>query len=603
MLRSRFLWKLYAGYAFLILLACGLVGVLVATRVETETLADIDRRLEAEAWLLQDITASAFGTAEMSRLQERVEALGHHSDTRFTILDAEAAVLADSGGNPGRMGNHGDRPEILQAATEGRGSSSRFSSTQSQQMRYLALPVKRAETLVGYVRVSLPLTVLSRRLGQLRGAVLLAACVASMVALVLGFLHARRITRPLLTITDAASAIAAGDYAKRVDLESRDELDALAQAFNAMGEAMRQTLATLKADRNKLSAILASMEEGVIAVDREERIVHMNEVAARLLEIESNSEERYLWEVARIPELSETLTETLDFEEPVHRVIRLPAISNSDRILDIRASPLEAGGVLAGAVMVLVDVTQIRRLENMRRDFFGNVSHELKTPVAAIRGIVETMLEDPEMDFLQRHRFLGKVSNQADRLSNLVSDLLSLTRLESGGVGELMPIEAAHVLEDALRDLRPTADRRRIELVSCFTSDPLTVSGEEETLRQAVGNLLDNAIKYTPEGGRVTARAWRQDDQVWIEITDTGLGIETQHLGRIFERFYRVDKARSRAVGGTGLGLAIVKHSVLAMGGEVTVKSTVGRGTTFHIRLPWLDEPEEFPETLESIAS
>lgn len=595
MLRSRFLWKLYAGYAFLVLLATGLVGGLVAVRIESETLMAIDQRLQAEAMLLRDITIQAINSNTATSLQTRVATLGRETGTRFTIIAADGLVLADSEEDPARMNNHGNRPEVVQARDKGLGTSSRLSATVHHRMRYLALPCQRDDELIGYARVSLPLTQLGDRLAQLRGAVLLAAGIASIVALILGFLHARRITRPVLEMAQAAKALASGSYETRIEQASGDELGVLAQAFNAMSRDLRSTLATLGDDRNKLAAILSSMEEGVVAVDHNERLVHMNQAAARMLKADPRQAlDRPLWEVVRLHEVSEALSATLEHEAPVHRVLRLPAAGGKDRTLELHATPLATDdGRLIGAVIVLDDVTQLRRLEAVRRDFFGNVSHELKTPVAAIRGLVETMIDDPEMEITTRERFLDRVLGQSGRLASLVTDLLSLSRLESGGVPELLPLDARETIEDSIRTLRPTAEAKGVGLEIDLPDQPLTLKGEEETLRQAVGNLLDNAIKYTPEGGcvRVRARLLEAAGRIEIVVCDTGIGIEERHLERIFERFYRVDKARSRAVGGTGLGLAIVKHSVLAMAGEVSVESTSGEGTTFRIELPYLAEP------------
>ena len=586
MTRSRFLWKLYAGYALLILLATGLIGSLVAARIESETLADIDRRLRAEAMLLRDIAEN--GLTHPARLQKRALDLGTEIGTRLTIIRADGLVLADSEHEPSEMDDHGDRPEVLEARRSGMGKATRFSRTLQKTMRYFALPIEGEEgALLGYARASLPLTVLTQRLSQLRNAVLVSALVATVVALLLGFLHARRVTRPLFEMVEAAEAIAGGDYRSQVDIHSGDELGDLARAFNTMGATLESSLATVEADRNKLTAILSSMMEGVVAVDREERVVHMNRVAGRLLGVQQTKIlGRPIWEVTRIPELLETLTETLRREGPVHRSVRLAG--HPDRILDLNATPLEAGerGV-AGAVLVIDDVTQLRRLETMRRDFFANVSHELKTPVTVIRGMVETLLDDPEAPATIRQRFLSKSRDQCDRLASLVTDLLSLSRLESGsGLGDLAPIDIREVVDASVAALIPTAERRRIDLVVQMPPQPVNIEGEEESLRQAVSNLVDNAIKYTHKGGSVRVRVRGDGAMAEIDVEDNGPGIEPRHLERIFERFYRVDKARSRELGGTGLGLAIVKHTARALNGDVTVESTPGRGSLFRIRIP-----------------
>jgi two-component system phosphate regulon sensor histidine kinase PhoR len=440
---------------------------------------------------------------------------------------------------------------------------------------------------------------------ELRNAVTLAVGIAILVALLLGFLHARRVTRPVLSMATAAELIAAGDYEEEVRIESSDELGTLARAFNTMSRELRRSIATVEADRNTLTAILSSMVEGVVAVDRDERIVHVNDVAGRLFGVvPERALSKPIWEVTRIREISEMLSETLREEELVQRVVRRPG--SPDQILDLRASPLRAGGGrLAGAVLVLDDITQLRQLETMRRDFVGNVSHELKTPVTAIRGLVETLLDDPEVEPVRRVRYLSKIRNQADRLANLVGDLLSLSRLESGGIVELVAIDVRDAVEGSIRGLRPTAEARRIVVVPELPERPIVVEVDEDALEQAVSNLLDNALKYTPEGGTVHVRLTADpagEGRATIEVQDTGIGIEPRHRERIFERFYRVDTARSRELGGTGLGLAIVKHVAQALRGEVSVDSVSGEGSTFRIHLPLADAgaTEELPADVPS---
>lgn len=604
--RSRFLWKLYVGYCLLILVTAGAVGLMVALRIERESLADTDWRLRSEAFMLRDIAEeylradsvapSSQGQTDQSvpeplqrqSLQRRITALGQQTGSHLTVIHADGSVLADSHSEPRSMGDHSQAPEVRQARAdaEGQGKASRYSPTREERMRYLALRVQPESVPLGYVRAALPLTTLGERLADLRAIVLVAVGIATFFALILGLLHARRVSRPLLSIAGAAAAIADGDYDKRVESDSSDELGVLARSFNRMRLELRHSLASLDADRTKLKAILASMEEGVVALDRDERVVHMNQIAGRLLHIDPETAlERPIWELTRLHELSEVLGETLELGEPVHRVIRRPG--SPDRILDVRASPLTSeGDTPDGAVLLIDDITQLRRLETLRRDFFGNVSHELKTPVAAIHGLVETLIDDPDIETETRQRFLIKVVNQTERLSILVSDLLSLSRLESGGGLELEPIDICDVVSDSLHLLRPLAEGRDIHLEALLPEEPAMIDGEEETLHQAVSNLLDNAIKYTPKGGSVTVEVFVDDDTLRLQVRDTGLGIERRHLERIFERFYRVDKARSREVGGTGLGLAIVKHAVIAMQGDVSVRSTTGKGSTFEIQLP-----------------
>lgn len=417
----------------------------------------------------------------------------------------------------------------------------------------------------------------------------LAALAVTLVALAATWLFAWRFARSLAEMADASEAIARADAnGQRVPIPAGDdERGRIARALNTLDDELRRSMAVTSADRNKLTAILSSMVEGVVAVDRDERIVHMNQVAGRLFEvIPDEVVSRPIWEVTRIREVLETLTATLRSETVGHRVARLPG--STDRFLDLRASPLRAGGgILAGAVLVVHDVTQLRHLETVRRDFIGNVSHELKTPVTAIRGIVETLLDDVDIEADVRHRFLGKISRQANRMSSIVTDLLSLSRLESSDSPlELSPLDVREIVEESIHALQPVAEARQVTIETHFPSMPLMIDGEDEVLRQAIGNLLSNAVKYSPAAGQVDVRIALHGDTVVTEIEDRGPGIEPRHHGRLFERFYRVDAARSRELGGTGLGLAIVKHTALALGGDVAVKSEPGEGSTFSIRLP-----------------
>ncbi|MEM9599159.1 MAG: ATP-binding protein, partial [Acidobacteriota bacterium] len=587
MLRSRFLWKLFAGYAFLILLSSALIGGLVARRVETETLAETDLRLHAVAALLRDTVAAAQKNGGVEHLQGRIQVLGAEAATRLTVITPEGRVVADSEHDPRRMDDHSDRPEILQAWAEGVGASSRYSTTLKQQMRYHALPLYVDGRPVAMARTSLPLDVLENRLADLRRAVGLGAVAGILFALGLGFLYARTITRPLLSMAEAAEEIADGAYDQRIEASGRDELGKLAKAFNTMSRQLRGSMSAMASDRKRLTAILSSMTEGVVAVDRDERIVHMNGVAGRLLEADPNAVLSHpIWEVTRILEVSEALGETLEEGRLVQQTVRQPG--SPDRVLQLYASPLLTDAGVAGAVLVVKDVTQLRHLETMRRDFIGNASHELKTPITVIRGLVETLLDDPDADPGVRQRFLQRVLAQSDRMKNLVSDLLSLSRLESGAsVLEIQPLDLREPIEEAVRSLLTLAEGRGVRIDCDLPDRPLLVEGDEEGLRQAVSNLLDNAVKYS-QAEAVTVRLRWEPGEAVVEVEDQGIGIEADHRDRIFERFYRVDKARSSAVGGTGLGLAIVKHIALAHGGTVSLRSTPGEGSTFALRLPLL---------------
>ncbi len=595
MLRSRFLWKLYAVYAVVILLSSLFVGGMVKKRVESETLDEVDRRLSSIALTLREgarqqiIDTAAdpgMGAQPATHLQNDISRIGELLKVRLTVVRVDGLVLADSKESPERMENHAKRPEIMQALAEGSGSATRFSKTLGRALRYLAVPLAVDGKPLAVVRSSLPLTDLEDRLGRLQRAVFLGALLATLAALFLGFLHARRVTRPILSMVKAAEEIAAGDYEQRVHSPSRDELGTLARAFNTMSRELRGSVAALDTDRKKLTAILSSMEEGVVAVDRDERVVHINDVAADLLKVRSNQVlGRPIWEIARLREVSEVLGAVLKSSQTQNQVVCFPG--SPERVLELRGTPLWAESGISGAVLILQDVSLLRHLETMRQDFVANVSHELKTPITAIRGMIETLLDDPEIDPRRRDRFLGRVLLQAQRMGTLVTDLLSLAHIESAEpFSDPVPVDLAESIRQTIQALQPVSEAKKVRIQADLPAETVWSLGDEELFDQAVANLLNNAIKFSPEGERVEVRLKIDGEDALIEVEDFGIGIEAEHRERLFERFYRVDKARSRELGGTGLGLAIVKHIALSMQGEVSVDSTPGSGSTFRLRLP-----------------
>ena len=594
MLRSRFLWKLYAGYVALIFLSTAIVGVLIARQVERDSLEDIRGSLKARAILLTDLARRPLEGAPEPSLQERVHALGSSIGTRFTVIRPDGVVIADSQQSPATMDNHANRPEILAARSGGLGTATRFSNTIGTDMMYLALPVEKDRQLIGYVRASLPLSAVAARLGRLRSTVVLGAGVALLVALILGFLFAQRFTRPLGSMTIVAESMASGNYDQTLPVTGKDEIGKLAQAFNRMAESNRDRMETVITDHNRLLTILAGMVEGVVAVDRDECVAHMNAAAGKILRASpQESLGKQIREVTRLREVCETLHKTLHNRTEVQGQMRLVGRPR-DQIVGMHASPLLDGEAdLVGAVVVLHDVSELHRLETIRRDFVANVSHELKTPITAIRGLVETVIDDKVMTPENRERFLGKIRDQSMRLSAVVTDLLALSRLESEtAVLERKPIDLRDAVLAAVRPLLSTAAELGIAVTTEIPDERVDVLGDSEGLRQAASNLLDNALKYTPRDGRVWVRVRRDDENAVVEVEDTGIGVEPRDQTRIFERFYRVDKARSRELGGTGLGLSIVKHVALAHDGDVSVASIPGTGSTFRIRLP-LAPPSE----------
>ncbi|MCB1033474.1 MAG: HAMP domain-containing protein, partial [Acidobacteria bacterium] len=443
--------------------------------------------------------------------------------------------------------------------------------------------VSGAGPIVGFVRTSIPLTLLHTRRFRLQMGLLSGAAIAALLGLALSFPLARRVTRPLYSMTTVAESLAQGDYEQRVPVDSEDEVGTLARTFNHMAGELEERIQTIDRDRHQLLAILGSMVEGVVALDPEEQVVHMNRAAGQLLEADpAASVGRKIWELIRVPAISQALTEAM--AGGVNSGEARIAAEADDRILELHATPLRHSG---GAVLVLYDVTDLRRLEAMRRDFVANVSHELKTPVTAILGIIETILDDPDMGTATTERFLAKIRDNSRRLASLVSDLLTLSRLESGDrFLEHRILDLRRPLEEAVRSQYVHAEQKGVVLEVGLPEEEVKVRGDHEALREAIENLLSNAVRYSPQDGEVRIGLTRKATEVEITVCDNGPGIEPKHQERIFERFYRVDRARSREVGGTGLGLSIVKHISLSHGGSVAVESQPGEGSTFRIRLP-----------------
>lgn len=581
-------WKLAAGVGAVVLLTTSATGVAVSRWAQSAIVDATRRSLSDQARLLGEAIQSDLARGAEPELGRRVERLGRALGSRFTIVAASGRVLADSERDPATLANHANRPELLAAATSGFGTSARFSHTLKIRMLYVAVRAP-GEPPAALVRAALPLAEVDDRVSRVRDAVVLAALIGLAVAMLPSLYVARRISAPIARLTEGARALAAGDYAPRPRAAARgDELGELVDVFDAMAAQMRERVETITTDRNKLRAILGSMIEGVVAIDPDHRILHLNGMGARILGADPEGAlGRRILDVTRVAEIPAALAGVL--EDPGRRAleVRLPA-SPRDVVLDVRVAPLRGrDGTVAGALGVLHDVTELRRLEQVRRDFVGNVSHELKTPLTAIRGQLETLLDDAEMPVDVRTRFLERANAQALRLSNLVRDLLVLSRVESIDTGLVLEEhDLAGPVGESARALQGAADGKGVALETRLPSEPLVARADREHVRQVVDNLLGNALNYTPAGGRVRLELREQDGGALIEVTDTGIGIAPGDQARIFERFYRVDKGRSRELGGTGLGLAIVKHVAAAHGGRASVESAVGSGSTFRVWLP-----------------
>ncbi|VAX22488.1 Phosphate regulon sensor protein PhoR (SphS) [hydrothermal vent metagenome] len=587
MFSSRLIWKIYASYAAVILLSSALLGGLVTNWMKQDSIFDVRNKLQSQAYMLKVI---AEGAAEFNgqSLQKHITELGSKIESRFTLIDKDGAAIADSMENPAEMDNHGTRPEILAARSHGKGSSTRFSETLETKMMYFALPIYQNNNISGYARTSISLDKMDEKLSSLMGTVAMGAGIAVIAALILGYFMALHFTRPIESMTKVAEAMAQGKHDERLVEKRDDEIGKLARAFNKMASSLSERIATISGERNKLEAILAGMVEGVIAVGSDERIIHINKAACDITGVaQDDSIEKPLWETLNLQPLNTILENTLAGRSEVAEEIVLTGKKGNISIEVLAAPIFTAKGEISAVVIVLHDLTELYALERVRRDFIANVSHELKTPVTAIRALTETILDDENMTTEDQGRFLGKILKQAIRLSTLVSDVLTLARLESvKGVMDVANFDLRAIIHNIAHTVSSDCDSRAITLKYEAPDKPVVISGDKEAMLEAVGNLANNAIKYTPREGSVTLILKKADGKAVIEVKDTGIGIEPAHCSRIFERFYRVDKARSRELGGTGLGLSIVKHVALSHGGSVEVKSQPGLGSLFTITIP-----------------
>ena len=591
MFRSRLFWRLFFTYVIAIVISILLIGVPVNRQLTENNTAEIHQSLQTRAELLVEIARQHLLNPDQPNrdtdIQTIITKLGKNTPTRLSIIDSQGVVLADSQAIPDMMDNHLDRPEIVEARDKGTAMLSRYSHHLQQPALYRAHSVRDNDRIIGYVRVSLPQTLIDRQISQWHSKLLFSVAVTILLALLLGLFFAWHHAAPLVRMTEVAGAIFQGDYARRIDTRRQDEIGQLAKMFNRMALNSEQHLAEISDDHSRLNKILSSMVEGVIGVDQHHKINHLNQAAARLLELSpGRCIKQNIWEVVRVPEIIQAMEEAFDCTRVIKTQFRRPT-ETEDLVVDIYATALyNDSGESIGAVIVLNDRSELDRLGRIRRDFVANASHELKTPITAIRGLVETILDDPAMDNKTQLDFLNKIQVQSFRLSTLISDLMTISRLESSDhTHQFQTLNLSELLHDSVNTLKPVCEEKQIAL-DLHIVDRLEIAGDQQGIMQLIDNLLDNAAKYTSTGGLIEVSLARHQQHARLVVKDTGIGIDYRHQPRIFERFYRVDKARSRELGGTGLGLSIVKNIVEQHQGLISLHSRPGAGTHFTVLLP-----------------
>jgi two-component system phosphate regulon sensor histidine kinase PhoR len=584
----KLVWRLFFSYTFIALGALVTAGWYFTHTLDAFLEKETAVELFDRARLIENQIVPHLNPQNPSAIDAICKQSGKASETRFTVILPSGAVLGDTWETPQNMDNHANRPEIAGALASGKATSRRFSTTLQQNVVYVAVALQRESQTIGVVRAAIPLARMEAQVARIRTEFWVIGGIVALLALTVTLAISRQFGRKIDELKQGAARLAEGELAHRLDIPDSEELGGLAESLNRMAAQLESRLQTVVSQRNQLEAVLSSMLEGVIAVSRDERIISVNQAAARWFDIDPGKVRgRSIPEAIRNLAIQKFVTRSLKSRTPVEDDVTV--YRNGERILNIKSAPLlDMGPEPIGMLIVFSDVTQLRRLEDMRRDFVANVSHEIKTPLTAIKGFVETLhqnaVETPE----EAERFLGIISRHVDRLNTIIEDLLMLSRIEDEGERGDIKREKTRlrdIFQNAVQICRPKADEKRIQ-VDLAGDEGLSAIVDPVLLEQAVVNLLDNAIKYSDPEKTVRVLARTVDHEIQIQVQDHGIGIEKKHLPRLFERFYRVDKARSRALGGTGLGLAIVKHIAQAHGGHVTVESSLGDGSLFTIHLP-----------------
>ena len=564
----RITQRLLVGSLMLVtVLVVGIVAI-AGSRLRNRLADETRRELEREARLVGMEWTRAVNADSLA------DAAGAALGRRVTLIDSTGVVIGDSefDGQPlAHLQNHYDRPEVVEARAVGVGSSMRVSPSAGDDEIYVAI-----RHPIGYARVSVTTSKFREIVGGAQRDVFVAGMIALVGALVIGFAFSRSVSRPIIELRDVAQAIAAGELERRPTLAAPGEVGDLAMAVHRMTEQLSARLSALESEDALLNAVIESLDEGIVAVTSRGEIVRVNESARRLLAL-----------TAPVPFSTDLLPQERLVRDSLRSAMNGTPTEPTELVLDGRtlllsARPLPDGG----AVVALMDLTTRRRLETIRRDFVANVSHELKTPLTVISGFAET-LRDPDLAEEDRLRFIKTIEANSRRMQRIVDDLLDLSRYESGTwVPNVVSNDLAGVVADVFSSIQRDAEAKGLVLSFRAPADARHVDADPTALRQVIANLVENAVRHTARGGVVVRAEVPAAGGTTVSVTDTGSGIPVEHIGRIFERFYRVDPSRSRAEGGTGLGLAIVRHLVEAHGGSVRAESAVGQGTTITVHFP-----------------
>lgn len=580
--------KIYFMFIVLLLVGVLTTGFLSLNLVRSVYMSNIEERMITNGELISN-SINHIDDSELD-FDEFTNEIASNIKARVTLIDKTGIVLGDSGVSVENLENHFNRPEINDAFNGAIGKSTRYSNTLKTDMYYVAIPYVGYHKELSVIRLAVPLENIEHFYVLLFKKVSIAIIAGLGLSFMLSIRYVKSVTNPIKRLTLASKKIAEGNFGERVYLRSDDELGELAKNFNVMSEKLQKKIIEADDKSVKMQAILSSMINGVVAVDNTKHIMFINPAAEKMFGFkEDDVRGKHILEILRSNDLDEQMQHLLHGDKV--GVTEIELFEPNHRILSVRSNPIVVTSYeenVIGVVVLIQDVTEIRKLERVRKDFVANVSHELKTPLTSIKGFVETLKEGAAEEKEIRDKFIDIIDIESNRLSFLIDDILVLSDIEKRSTLNYKDeIDVNKSVKEVIEVLNEIAKKKDIKL-TLNTQDGLkNVVGSEGWFKQMLINLIDNGIKYTGNSGEVSVTLKEENDNLVVSIKDTGIGIDEKDIPRLFERFYRVDKARSRAVGGTGLGLAIVKHIVISFDGEIEVKSVLGNGSEFLVSIPF----------------
>ena len=578
-------WRIGIVFAVLIIACISGLGAYLSHLTRGDHLDTLRVQLADQARLIGDISAPYFAGNQTDSPDALAKRLGEQIGARITIINKDGVVLGDSEEDPATMDNHADRPEVIEALSQGTGSSIRYSATLGYSMIYVAVPITSNGGVVGVARVALSLAQIDKSLQHLNNVIIVGAVIAAVIAILLAFQMLRITTGPIKKLTQLSKKMAQGELDQEIQITSQDEVGELARAFNQMAVRLKEMVALLTNERDRMATILSNIDDAILMVDGDSRITAMNRAAENIFQISEKKALGHTFiEIVRDHEMNELLQHCLSTKKQQTGAVE---IKLKKQFLSTIATPLPGDG---GCLVHIQDLTELRRLEIIRQDFISNISHELRTPIASVKALAETLNEGAIEDPSVAKDFLSRINVEVDKLAQMVQELGELSRIESGEAPlQKKPVNIAGAIEHAVDRLRAQADRAGLNFDFVIPSTLPKVMADEARVEQVLVNIIHNAIKFTPSGGRISISAQARDNNILVSVADTGVGIPADALPRIFERFYKADK--SRTSGGTGLGLAIAKHIVEAHGGRIWAESVERRGSTFNFTLPLAHKP------------